>query len=350
MADNPYLSVPANGFWKSAVADKSLAEIDLDWQPKFRIDPSMKIATFGSCFAQHFGRALQQRNMAWFDAEPSHQLIGDQVARAYGYRTFSARTANIYTTSLLKQWTEWALGISTPPNEVWQQDDRFLDPFRPTLEPGGFEDPKELTRLRQVTIEAFRRCIAKSQVFVFTLGLTESWFHAKDGYEYPMCPGTTGGAFDPNQHQFRNQSFAAVRAALVDAIDLMRGVNPGLKVLLTVSPVPLTATMSGQHVVTATMESKSILRAVAGDIARDDPLVDYFPSYEIISSPAFRGAFFESNQRTVAAEGVDFVMQTFFGALQRKFDLSLDLPGPSAPSAADLQCEEAALAAFRPKS
>ncbi|MCL4674907.1 MAG: GSCFA domain-containing protein, partial [Pararhodobacter sp.] len=217
---------------------------------------------------------------------------------------------------------------------------------RPRIEPDGFASVEEMTRLRQVTIDAFRDCISDARLFVFTLGLTESWVNAEGGYEYPMCPGTAGGTFDPDRHQFRNQSFDTVRAALEDAIHLMREINPTLRFLLTVSPVPLTATMSGQHVVTATMESKSILRAVAGDVARRDPFIDYFPSYEIINSPAFRGVFFDPNMRTVNPRGVDFVMRSFFTALERKFDIKFDGPSGYVPTADDLKCEEAALAAF----
>ena len=80
------------------------------------------------------------------------------------------------------------------------------------------------------------------------------------------------------------------------AMALMRSANRGLRFLLTVSPVPLTATNSGNHVLVATVDSKSRLRAVAGQLARTVSRVDYFPSYEIISAPPFRGSFFRPAQ------------------------------------------------------
>jgi len=345
MSDNPYADLPANRFWRQAVADRSLFDIDLAWDPKFTIGRKMRISTFGSCFAQHFGRALKARDMGWFDAEPINPVISDETCQAYGYRVFSARTANIYTTSLLNQWTRWALGHETPPGEIWEKNGRLIDPFRPRIEPDGFASPEELLALRDVTLRAFRDCIEKSDIFVFTLGLTESWFNA-DGYEYPMCPGTVAGSFDPDRHRFVNQGFNQVRQALAQAIQAMRAVNPDLRFLLTVSPVPLTATNAGQHVVTATMESKSILRAVAGEIARNRAFADYFPSYEIINSPAFRGVFFEPNMRSVNPRGVAFVMETFFTALERKFGLVTETRAPRRPSQDDLHCEEAMLEAF----
>ncbi len=43
-----------------------------------------------------------------------------------------------------------------------------------------------------------------------------------------------------------------------------RRINPQPRFILTVSPVPLVATMSGSHVSPASIYSKSVLRAPAG--------------------------------------------------------------------------------------
>ena len=342
----PYAVAPAKSFWKPAVAQRSLFDIDELWEPKFWMGRDAKISTFGSCFAQHIGRALQARGFQWYDAEPLLDRVSDATARRFGYRTFSCRTGNIYTTSLLRQWTQWALGDSPVPDEIWEQDGRFYDPFRPRIEPNGFASAQEVTDMRDVTIRAFRDCIENSNLFVFTLGLTESWFSRHGGYEYPVCPGAIAGRYDEEQHRFSAQTFDFIRENLLAALHRMREINPKLRFLLTVSPVPLVATNTGQHVVVATMESKSILRAVAGQIARNNEFVDYFPSYEIINSPAFRGSFFEPNMREVNPHGVNLVMQHFFTGLNRKFGIGID--APYQPSAEDIQCEEAVLEAFRP--
>jgi hypothetical protein len=196
---------------------------------------------------------------------------------------------------------------------------RYHDPFRPAIEPNGFESLEEMRASREWAVAAFRRAITEAKFFVFTLGLTESWFNKSKGYEYPMCPGTAAGSFDPAAHEFRNQSFDMVRGNLYDALTKIRSVNAGVHVILTVSPVPLTATNSGRHVLTATTESKSILRAVAGQVRSGNSRVDYFPSYEMITAPVFRGRFFEPNMRTVSEEGVGFVMGSFFADLEAKF-------------------------------
>jgi hypothetical protein len=123
--------------------------------------------------------------------------------------------------------------------------------------------------------------------------------------------------------------------------------------------VPLTATASGQHVLSATSYSKSVLRAVAGQILADFRHVDYFPSYEIVTHPIYRGMFFAPNQRSVVQEGVDIVMQNFFDDQLAAFGKEASPKGRGAgekasdntvarrgPTVRDVKCEEEILGAF----
>jgi hypothetical protein len=316
---NPYSTLPPSAFWRSAVATKNPTDIRGLWDPKFEILPHQRVVTFGSCFAQHIGRALRARNFQWFISEPPPPGMSDDNLTLFNYNLFSSRTGNIYTASLLKQWVEWALEGKPVPDEYWVADGRYFDPFRPAIEPNGFESLDEMRASRACAIAAFERAITETKFFVFTLGLTESWFNKSEGYEYPMCPGTAAGTFNPSEHEFQNQPFEFVRSNLFDALAKIRSVNRRARIILTVSPVPLTATNSQRHVLLATMESKSILRAVAGQMRTANPWIDYFPSYEIVSSPVFGGKFFEPNQRSVTKAGVDFVMNSFFADLEAKF-------------------------------
>jgi hypothetical protein len=316
---NPYSALPPQAFWRSAVADKNPYEMTDLWDPKFPIKPRMKVATFGSCFAQHVGRALRKRGYHWFITEAAPQGMSESSKTEFNYELFTCRTGNIYTASLLRQWVEWSLDEKQPPAEYWTSKDRYIDPFRPRIEPDGFESLEEMLESRRAALAAFRQAITEADIFVFTLGLTESWFNKAEGYEYPMCPGTAGGTFDPDQHVFYNQEFAFIQNNLREAINKIRSVNKGVRFLFTVSPVPLTATNSGNHVMVATMESKSILRAVAAQMTRDRPKMDYYPSYEIVNSPVMGGRFFEPNQRNVSMFGVNFVMDALFAAQRDKF-------------------------------
>jgi hypothetical protein len=90
--------------------------------------------------------------------------------------------------------------------------------------------------------------------------------------------------------------------------------------------------------------------------------VDYFPSYEIITHPAYRGRFFAPNLRSVLPEGVDHVMTQFFHDQAVAFGgeaVVAPAPPPASPiieeppepeltEAEELRCEEEILAAFAP--
>lgn len=316
VASNPYQSLPASAFWRTAVSEPDPLDISGLWVPKFPITAATRTVTAGSCFAQHISRALKGSGFTWLDCEPAPGLLSPEAAARFNYGVFSFRTGNIYTTGLLRQWARWAFGEEPQDTEVWEQDGRFVDPVRPALEPDGFSSVEELMRAREVTLGSVCKAFTDAELFVFTLGLTEGWRNAATGLLYSNCPGTLGGEFDPAVHEFVNGGYPAVRQALDDVIELARRVNPNLRFLLTVSPVPLTATASGAHVLPATTYSKSTLRAVAGDLATAHSNVDYFPSYEIITSAPYRARFFEDNLRSVAPAGVEHVMRQFFAGLE----------------------------------
>lgn len=360
---NPYVGLSGNAFWRSAVADKPILGIDGLWTPKINIEKTDKIVTAGSCFAQHISRALRTHGYWWLDAEPAPPSLSAEQKSAFGFGVFSFRTGNIYTAALLKQWLSWALNEPKSSPEAWVSGNRVYDPFRPNIEPNGFQSVEEMQVSRSDTLAAIRRAVTESDLFVFTLGLTEAWINVEHGHVYPMCPGTVAGTFDGSRHKFHNYSYSEVTADLRETIGLMRGLNPRLRLLLTVSPVPLTATATGEHVLVATTYSKSTLRAVAGDLAHEFEFVDYFPSYEIITAFPYRGIFFGPNMRSVAPEGVEFVMRSFFKALpgqangrETVTDIAPRQVAPSAGPRAErlaagwtaeyIQCEEELLNAF----
>lgn len=364
---HPYKDLPESRYWRTAVAERSPFQIEDLWTPKFCIQESTPIITAGSCFAQHMSRTLQAKGFSWIDAEPAPTFMNDDAKRDYNYGIFSFRTGNIYTAKMLTQWLGWAAGVLEPPEEIWEKNSRFYDPFRPAIEPNGFASKEEVIAARHVTLSAIRKAFQSAKIFIFTLGLTEAWQNKETGLEYPMCPGTVAGEFDPDKHVFVNHSFHVNLKALKAAFGYAIKMNRKLQFILTVSPVPLTATASGEHVLTASHYSKSVLRAVAGQL-KAMRRIDYFPSYEIITHPAFHGMFYQPNQRTVDPKGVEFVMNHFFNDQQRTFSKTTVRKGPwgamhvkstplyrqnfhqvhfdDEPAEDDIRCEEEILNAF----
>jgi len=277
------------------------------------------------------------------------------IAKKYGYGLYSARYGNIYTPRQLLQLMQDAEMGHLREAAFWETDQRWFDGLRPNTEPVGFESIAELKKMRLDHLLRVRNIFRDADVFVFTLGLTEAWRAKKCGTIFPTAPGVVAGKFGADLHEFINFGIADCLEDMVAAISMMRSFAPDLKILLTVSPVPLTATASDNHVLSATSYSKSVLRVVAEELVNSDPNIDYFPSYELISGIPFASQFYEENLRNVASHGVDFAMQTFFSAHK---DLSLKeasdtgqnyLSQPSDEAETSDVCEEALLEAFAGK-
>ncbi|WP_329295764.1 GSCFA domain-containing protein [Streptomyces sp. NBC_01455] len=345
---NPYQSLPVRSFWRPAVAEPDPLDIDDVWRPRFSLGQDDPVITAGSCFAAQIGRALLDSGMNWLDAEPAPPGLTREQRQARGYGGFSFRTGNIYTPAVLRQWLSWALGHTRPPQEAWPDGDRYVDPYRPAIEPDGFASPAEMLQAREVTLNAVRAAVLKASCLVFTMGLTEAWRDTVDGTVYPACPGTVRGTFDAQRHIPHHFTFAEAHRDMTEAIAMARLANPGLRVLLTVSPQPLTATATGGHALPANGYTKAVLRAVAGQLALEDPGTDYFPSYELITGPVFGGRFFGPNHRTVTPEGVEFVMRHFVAGLNHRTPQPQPAPTPASRSA-DAACEDAVLDYYSPR-
>jgi hypothetical protein len=316
------------------------------YQPRFDIDRAQPIATAGSCFAQHIGAQFRAHGYAIMDVEPAPRRLSQKDARRFGYSIFSARHGNIYTARQLLQLTKEALGEHKPEGWIWRKGDSFIDGLRPGVEPDGLSCPEEVEVHRKAHLDAFRSLLTTARLFVFTFGLTEAWEH-RSGTVFPLAPGTSGGEYDPAEVSFRNFQFNEVRSDFLEYREIVKSLNREARFLLTVSPVPLAATATDQHVLAATTYSKSVLRAVAGDLYTRFDDVDYFPSYEIISTPFSRQFFFDYNLRDVTAQGVEIVMRAFFEAHGKKPHLSFP-SAASPPKQSDVICEEALLEAFAP--
>lgn len=329
---HPYSSAPPYRFWRRAVSDPGgLADPVVSFP--FRIEPSHKVMTAGSCFAQHISRRLASSGYRFLVTEAAHPLLWPDIAKAYNYGRFTARYGNVYSARQLLQLIRRAYGKFSPAEDYWVHEDGSLfDPYRPQIQPNGFATEEEYRRDRIQHFAAVRTAFETLDVLIFTLGLTEIWESAIDGVVFPVCPGTVAGRFDPQVHRFRNQDVIEVAADMAAFLDELHAVNPGARVILTVSPVPLVATAEDSHVLVATTYSKSVLRVAAETIVRRFSSAAYFPSFEIITGPQAQGRYFDTDLRSVTEAGVDRVMELFF---RHVLTPSLDHDSPGSPTSSE---------------
>lgn len=341
---NPYIGLAPNQYWRSAMAYQAPGLMNPSKVHHKKILPSDKIATIGSCFAQHVSRALDNHGFQRFITETGAAWMSPEFARSQQFGLYSARYGNVYTPRQALQLLLRAFGEFKPQEPAWQFNNssgHFADPFRPNVQLNGFKSIDELLADRATHLTAVRKMFESADWLILTLGLTEAWHSLADGAIFPMAPGVIAGSYDSASHAFINLSVTDCMTDLETLCHRVHEINPRMEIILTVSPVALAATYETQHVWYSTVYSKSALRVAAENCANQFGFVSYFPAYEIITSPLNANNYLKDDMREVNAAGVAHVMRCFFDTYTESI-----LTPSSTPSLTDdmaVVCEESSL-------
>ena len=268
------------------------------FSPNFHLEPGEKIFTIGSCFARNIEKALASRG---FD------VVTRRILSA-GHTLFKHR-ANILNNygvpSILNELT-WALDGDHPfdaaTNLFELYPDRFVDIHLPAAIRPASQD--EVLERRKVITEITGE-VKNCRIVVMTLGLTEVWFDRQSGLYLNYSPRRALVAKHPDRFELHVLSYADTLTYLRQIVALLKQkCGSAQRLLLTVSPVPLTATYTDRDVLVANGLSKAVLRTAADEIIAENDHIDYFPSYESITLSA-RDAAWEEDQRHVEQAAID---------------------------------------------
>jgi hypothetical protein len=126
--------------------------------------------------------------------------------------------------------------------------------------------------------------VVDADVVIVTLGYVETWFDKKLGIYMNNAPSFQFAAKEPHRFEFRVLSYSDVLQGLNDLFDLLNKYRKKpMKMLITVSPVPLASTFRQMDVLVANQYSKSVQRAAIEEFVQGKQGVDYFPSYEFVT-------------------------------------------------------------------
>jgi hypothetical protein len=309
---HPYSDLSDRNFWKKTVSKYNFSEIFSDEKGRFLISPEDKIGCAGSCFAQKITQLLNKIGRNKFEFEAPNPLLSDSESQELGYGKFSARYGNIYTARQLKQLIEEAFGLTKfSPKIGISSDSRYIDLKRPNINIVGFPSFNTAYADRQYHLQRVKKMFEEIDIFIFTLGLTESWVQSVDGDVFGIHPSVALGVDSEYSVSRVNFDYVETYNDMVAVINFLRSINSKIKFLITVSPVGLAATHQDNHVLLSNTYSKSVLRAVAGKLVENNSTIDYFPSFEIFSLAQSFGQFLSDDLREVNNRGVGLVMKLF---------------------------------------
>jgi hypothetical protein len=284
--------------------------------PRPVLESHHRIVTLGSCFAAEIRRALQDRGFSVLPRiDPAVlDLFSEQCREIPSWGVWDERAhLEWYNTFTIRQEFEKAFGLwHQADDDFWSVRQRldgqervvYQDPYRRRV---IADTPEAVRTITRELDRGMRAAIHEAELVVITLGLIEVWRKFDNGRFAGCEPGYCHGG-GQDETYFHLSTFEDNLANLRALLDLFFGAYPERHVVLTVSPVALGRTFRDVDVYVANMESKSLLRAVAGQIAREYPNVVYFPSYEMATLDPHT---FEEDGRHVRPEKVDEIVSAF---------------------------------------
>lgn len=278
-----------------------------------------RIFTMGSCFALEIRAALERRG---FDVYPKYRDIAIDAGLQRISNMPEGNDVTHYDTFTIRQEFERTLagqhyGLEDFLTHTHRLSNHFAmggriswqDPYRKRVFAANEDAILDLSRKMD---DCIAEGIRSADVYVITLGLIETWRNTKNSCHICLPPydDARGGLNKFDHLQFHLSTYAENYDNLSRVCRLIGERYPDRKIVLTVSPVGLGRTQQDKDVVVATIEAKSILRAVASQICRDFSNVIYWPSYDL----CVKDDIYRADGRHVRDDAVAMIVDAFIAA------------------------------------
>lgn len=197
--------------------------------------------TMGSCFAGRIGRELKRLGL-----DATHMQLAETVNTTF---------ANL-------EFMKWVCDSGPVANAA------YFD--------------QEMTG-RGLNKASLREIVAKADFLVYTLGVAPAFFNKQTGCFAPHSADDFKQFDFLRDHEYRTSTVNENLENLRQILQLVRELNPGIKFVVSVSPVPLAATFEMASAIQADCVSKSVLRVAANEFVKLNlPDVIYWPSFEMV--------------------------------------------------------------------
>jgi hypothetical protein len=266
---------------------------------KFEINKNEKFFTIGSCFARNIQKTLIKLGLNVIDAEIDTLKGSDNIV-------------NKYTPCSIRQDLE--LILTNAKNDISIYED--LDGYFYNLSFGGVSSLKkdQLDSVRHKTNLFYKNLkkIVEADVVIITLGLIETWFDIKRSFYLNIAPTKSIIKKNPNTFELHVLDYVNVLENLQKIVSHVKSLcKKNVKIIFTVSPVPLHATFRDQDCIQANIYSKAVLRSAVEEIFNKDKNIAYFPSFETVIMTSGERVWIKEDYRHVNQVLVDSIMLKF---------------------------------------
>ncbi|MCA9271646.1 MAG: GSCFA domain-containing protein [Phycisphaerales bacterium] len=258
------------------------------------VTKSTRVSVIGSCFAANFRSWLIENEYNFCQFE-------DGPFAAFG----SLRTGPLFNTGSVRQLAEWSYHGMDAAEPTWNVGGRLCDPYRKYI---SWPSERDMYAEREAHFAAVRAMVAETDVLILTLGLSEVWRNKHDKRCFYLIPPP--GVLDLEKHEHALQTVDECLSDIERFYAIVREHNPALRLVTTLSPVPLMATYFDRHAVVSDAVSKATLRTALHWFCQNHPEVIYFPSYEMaVRTPDW--PYEPDNRHVRRGPVVDRIMRSF---------------------------------------
>jgi len=275
------------------------------FKPKFplRFDGDLTVFGIGSCFARNIEEVIKTTG-----ARLPTMAIDLPMAERHVPSARSNGILNEYTPGCIGQRIMAAMeGRKLSELTIMRNGELYSD----LLLHNNARISLQRALERRQEIDAIYAELPRANVVILTLGYIETWYDNATNCYLNRKPPHVRDVVHSDRFSFERMDLTKCIEVLAPAVDAL--VQNGVKVIVTVSPVPLGTTFTGDDCVVANQYSKAVLLVCAKELSKKTD-VDYFPSYEIVVSGGL--ASFKEDQIHVKDDVVAAVTHHMMEAYQ----------------------------------
>lgn len=272
-------------------------------QSSFKIEADEKIFCIGSCFAAELGRALHRLNYRVLS-------VFHNLPKSANRSSTDEGMFHKYNVATIYNELSWALNPQTPYSHeqvLIETTGQRLQDYQ--LAGRRYADEPEIAKQFRIAFNQAFKTVQEADVVILTLGLSEAWFDKKTQlYLNTAIPAQLIKRY-PNRFEVHILNYEETLYYLNGIYQLLSSsLKPNFRLLITVSPLPLSFTFRDQDILVANAYSKAVLRAAVEEFLIGKNNVNYFPSYEFVTLSNPDTVWTADDLRHVDSVFVDYIM------------------------------------------